>query len=222
MPGLTLFVWTLALVSSIAAAPASASRTGAVGSIEGNVTLKLRPPRRSASRYPGRRAKAHPVQALPAVAYLRGRVEGAAARAPAAPPSMAQRDTAFAPGVLTIQVGSSVRFPNEDPFFHNVFSYSKTERFDLGRYPRGQAKSVVFDEPGVVNVYCEVHEFMRAAIVVTENPFSAVVGEDGRFVIEAVPPGSYTLVVWHADLGTVEETVVVPDGGAARVSVELG
>jgi plastocyanin len=222
LPGLTRSLWTVALLASLAGASAPAADSGAIGSIEGEVTLKLRPPRRSASRYPGRRAKAHPVQALPAVAYLRGRVEGAAARGPSAPPSMAQRDTAFAPGVLTIQVGTSVRFPNQDPFFHNVFSYSKTERFDLGRYPKGQAKSVVFDEPGIVNVYCEVHEFMRAAIIVTENPFSAVVGEDGRFVIEGVPPGEYTLVVWHADLGTVEETVVVPDGGAARVSVELG
>jgi hypothetical protein len=71
-------------------------------------------------------------------------------------PAIAQQDTAFSPSVVVIPVGAKVAFPNKDPFFHNVFSYSSTERFDLGRYPQGESKTVVFGTPGMVNVYCEV------------------------------------------------------------------
>jgi hypothetical protein len=94
---------------------------------------------------------------------------------------MTQRDTTFVPSVVAVRAGGTVDFPNGDPFFHNVFSYSSAQRFDLGRYPQGESKSVTFDEPGIVELFCEVHEFMRGAVVVTENPFHAVVAEDGRF-----------------------------------------
>ena len=136
-------------------------------------------------------------------------------------PTMTQSDTAFVPSLLVVAVGSEVSFPNADPFFHNVFSYSSTERFDLGRYTKGESKGVVFEEPGIVEVFCEVHEFMRSAVVVVESPHHAVVGDDGRFSIGDVPPGEYTLVIWHADLGTVEQPITVTSGGTVRVSVEL-
>lgn len=193
----------------------------AAGSIEGTVILHLRPPRRVASRYPGASPSSHAVQAIPAVVYLKGRIDGAPAVPPAEPPTMMQHDTAFVPAALVVPVGTTVRFPNDDPFFHNVFSYSRTKRFDLGRYPRGVAKDVTFDEPGVVKVYCEVHDFMRAVIVVTENPFHAVVGRDGAFRIDGVPPGTYTLVIWHPDLGEVDRTVTVPASGTVQVRAEL-
>jgi plastocyanin len=160
------------------------------------------------------------VQSVPAVAYLEGAVAGAPAVA-ARTATMAQRDTAFSPTALVIPVGGTVAFPNEDPFFHNVFSYSTAERFDLGRYPRGESKSVEFDTPGVVKIYCEVHESMRAAVVVTENPFHAVVGADGTFALTGVPPGRYSLVVWHVDLGEARSQVTVPAGGVARVELTL-
>jgi hypothetical protein len=121
-----------------------------------------------------------------------------------------------------VGVGTTVSFPNADPFFHNVFSYSSAKRFDLGRYPRGESKQVVFEEAGIVDVFCEVHEFMRSAVVVVESPYHAIVGDDFRFVIGDVPPGEYTLVVWHADLGMVEQQVTVTAGTAVRVSIELG
>ena len=108
-----------------------------------------------------------------------------------------------------------------DSFFHNVFSYSAAARFDLGRYPRGESKEVRFDEPGIAKIYCEVHEFMRAVVVVTDNPFHAVVAEDGTFRLEDVPAGTYTLVAWHPDFDEVEQTVVVRDGSTAAVSLEL-
>ncbi len=156
------------------------------------------------------------------MAYLKGRIAGAPPLPPDRDPVMMQHDTAFVPSTLAIPVGTTVSFPNDDPFFHNVFSYSRTKRFDLGRYPKGTAKEVTFDEPGIVKVYCEVHNFMRAVIVVTENPFSSVVAEDGSFRIDGVPPGTYTLVIWHADLGEVEQSVVVPADGAVHVKATLG
>ena len=180
------------------------------GIIEGEVTLRLKAPRRSAGRYPGGSTAARTIQQVPAVVCLQGRLR-----------TLSQRDTAFAPGALAVQVGSTVRFPNEDDIFHNVFSYSAAERFDLGRYPKGESKEVVFDEPGVVDVYCEVHEFMRAVIVVTENPFHAVVDEGGAFRLEGVPPGSYTLIATHPDLDPVEHHVEVRAGETARIEVEI-
>lgn len=207
------------MVLGFVAAPAVAAAQ-ATGVIEGTVEVRVTPPRRTANRYPGAGpAEPHPVQQLPAVVYVEGTVPGAPARPQATAPTMAQHDTAFVPGVLIIPAGTSVVFPNEDPFFHNVFSYSRPRRFDLGRYPRGESKTVEFDQPGIVNVYCEVHEFMRAAIIVVENPFHAIVGEGGAFRITGVPAGHYRLVGWHADHGTDEAEVDVTAGGTTRVTL---
>jgi plastocyanin len=172
------------------------------------------------SRYAGSGAgSARSVQRIPAVVYIEGRLPGAA---PAASVEMAQRDTAFAPSVMVVPAHTDVRFPNRDPFFHNVFSYSTAQRFDLGRYPRGESKTVRFDEPGVVKIYCEVHESMRAAVVVTENPFHAVLGADGTFTLDGVPAGVHKLVVWHVDHGSTTQEVRVTDGGTARVELTIG
>lgn len=190
------------------------------GTIEGRVQLPSAPPRRTASRYPGAAPAARTVQEIPAVAYIGGAVAGLHAQAPASP-TLAQSDTAFAPAVLIVPVGTTIEFPNRDPFFHNVFSYSSSERFDLGRYPRGESKSVEFDQPGVVKVYCEVHESMRAAVVVVQNPLHALVSADGRFRIANVPAGRHTLVVWHHDGGTREVAVDVRAGTSTPVQVRF-
>ncbi|HEX5727777.1 MAG TPA: carboxypeptidase regulatory-like domain-containing protein [Longimicrobiaceae bacterium] len=192
------------------------------GTIEGRVTLGERPTRRVASRYPGQGGgAAHVMGAVPAVAYLVGPVAGAGNPAPAARPRLTQRDTSFRPPVLVVPVGTAVEFPNADAFFHNVFSYSAPKRFDLGRYPRGESRTVVFDRPGIVKVYCEIHQWMRAAVVVVENPFHAQVGADGRFSIGGVPPGRYRLAVWDFDRGQRTVEVAVPASGAVRVDVRL-
>jgi plastocyanin len=192
-----------------------------VGSIEGRVTFEAAPPsRRTANRYPGGASAGHEVHALPAVVYIVGHVEGAGT-APGGAPVMTQRDTAFVPRVVAVRAGSSVTFPNGDPFFHNVFSYSSAQRFDLGRYPQGESKSVAFPEPGIIEVFCEVHEFMRGAILVTESPFHAVVAPDDSFRIPGVPPGEYTVAIWHPDHEAVERRVTVVAGAPARVEVEL-
>lgn len=211
----------VAVVLPGATTPAAGAASETTGVIEGTVDLRLPAPRRSASRYPGGAARANSVQPVPAVAFIRGPVVGVPTRTDNVTATLAQQDTAFVPAALAVQVGATVSFPNEDTFFHNVFSYSGAARFDLGRYPRGESKDVRFEEAGIVKVYCEVHEFMRAVVVVTENPFHAVVDEDGRFRLEGVPAGTYTLVVWHPDVDEVEQSVVVTDGGTVQVNVEL-
>lgn len=188
------------------------------GSIEGVVSVREKPARRTVDRYGGPGA-ARSVQSISPVVYLKGRT--GAGPAPAAAVVMAQEDTTFIPALLVVPVGTTVRFPNRDPFFHNVFSYSSAARFDLGRYPTGESKDVRLEEAGIVKVYCEVHEPMRAAIVVVENEHWAQPDPDGRFRIDDVPAGTYTLVAWHADRGEVEREVRVRPGAVARVELEL-
>jgi plastocyanin len=201
--------------------PTAEADPPAPGSIRGTVEVRTPPPRRTADRYArGRSRGPEKVQPIPAVAYLKGSVPGPAAGS-GGPPAMAQQDTTFNPAALVVPVGGTVEFPNRDPFFHNVFSYSSAGRFDLGRYPQGESKSVTFEEPGIIRVYCEVHESMRAAIVVSPNPYHAVVGDDGSFTISDVPPGTWELEVWHPDVDPRALEVRVPDGGVARVDVEL-
>jgi hypothetical protein len=123
--------------------------------------------------------------------------------------------------VVFVRPGGSVAFPNGDPFQHNVYSYSRIGTFDLGRQNPGSSASESFGEPGIIEVFCEVHEFMRGAIVVTENPYSAIVGADGSFRIAGVPPGEYTLAFWHPEHEAMQETVTVTGGGTATVQVQM-
>jgi hypothetical protein len=101
------------------------------------------------------------------------------------------------PHVLAITVGTTVDFPNNDQTFHNVFSLSKTRPFDLGRYASGQSKSVRFDQPGIVRVFCDIHSHMSAFILIFAHRFFAVTDEEGRYRIDDVPPGTYTAVAWN-------------------------
>jgi plastocyanin len=123
-----------------------------------------------------------------------------------------QRNEAFHPYVLAVMAGTTVDFPNSDPIYHNVFSYSKPRRFDLGRYPKGQSKSVRFDTPGIVRVFCDIHAHMSAYILVFAHPYFAATDAEGRYQIAGVPAGSYTLAVWTD--GETRETrrVSVPEG----------
>lgn len=108
-----------------------------------------------------------------------------------------QRDLTFIPHVSVVTVGTTVRFPNNDTVYHNVFAEFDAKRFDLGMYPRGSTKSIRFDKPGMVALLCSVHSEMGAYIMVVDTPYFAVAGSSGIFRVPNVPPGAYTLHVWH-------------------------
>ena len=129
-----------------------------------------------------------------------------------------QRRETFVPHVLPIMVGTTVDFPNSDATYHNVFSLSKTQRFDLGRYAQGRTRSVRFDRPGVVRVFCDIHSHMSAFIIVFSHPYFAVTEPDGRYRIEGVPPGTYSAAAWYEGETRETRTVTVPAGGSAELN----
>jgi plastocyanin len=136
---------------------------------------------------------------------------------------MDQRDESFVPHVLAIVAGSVVDFPNNDETYHNVFSLSRTKSFDLGRYAAGRSKSVRFDRPGIVRVFCDIHSHMSAFIFVFSHRYFAVTDDQGRYRLENVPPGSYNLVVWNEAAPEDKRRVAIPEqGGDVEVNVSLG
>jgi plastocyanin len=161
-----------------------------------------------------------PTNPIPAVVFLKGPFETQRTAASPKNPTLAQKDAWFIPEVLAVLVGTTVDFPNLDTQYHNVFSYSKPKRFDLGRYPTGESRPVTFDKPGMVKVYCEIHEHMRAWVVVCENPYFAMTDADGNYRIENVPGGKHTLVVWRSQGKELEKEVTVVAGQHLAVDFE--
>lgn len=135
--------------------------------------------------------------------------------------SMAQEGETFIPHVLPVMTGDTVEFPNFDPIFHNVFSLSSTRTFDLGRYPQGASKSVTFEEPGIVPVFCHIHSDMSAIILVLDNPWYAVPDADGHFSITGLPAGSHTLVAWHERAEPVETRIEVKEGQTLEIDLTV-
>jgi plastocyanin len=148
-----------------------------------------------------------------AVVFLETAPQGAFEAPPPGRAVLDQRNETFVPHVLAVPVGTTVEFPNSDRVFHNVFSLSKARKFDLGRYPRGSSRSVRFDRPGMVRVFCEIHSHMSAFVLVFAHRFFDTTDASGRYRIAGVPPGTYTLAVWNE--GEVRSTmeVRVPAGG---------
>jgi hypothetical protein len=132
-----------------------------------------------------------------------------------------QENESFVPRVVTITRGSTVEFPNGDPFFHNVFSLSSAATFDLGRYPSGKSGSFRFAKPGLVKVYCHIHSHMSASILVLNHPYFATPDLDGTFVLPDVPAGSYTIAGWHERVGERTRPVRVDAGQTARIELSL-
>jgi plastocyanin len=121
-------------------------------------------------------------------------------RPPHSRSELSQSGMAFVPRVLPIMVKESVDFPNRDPFYHNVFSYSATKRFDLGRYAEGGNGTVTFPNPGEVRVFCDIHSDMNAVILVLPNRFFVQPNSSGRFGLSDVPAGKHRLTAWHPDM----------------------
>jgi len=148
-----------------------------------------------------------------AVVYLEGEdLNRGTYPLPARAPSLDQRNLQFHPQVLAVLAGTRVEFPNRDPLFHNVFSYSQAKEFDLGRYPRDDSRSVTFDRPGVVRVYCDIHSSMSATILVLRHPYFASPDDAGAYAIGHIPPGTYRAVLWYDRDVLERKTVEVREG----------
>lgn len=234
---LALLGWTRAPVTGMppSAAPANplAARPGqaATGRIEGSViissVLVARRPSFRIYNDPG--PGALPPSAAPAdsstemrnvVVYIGpardGKALSAAADASAPHASMAQQDETFQPHVLPVVRGTTVDFPNGDDVFHNVFSLSSAKAFDLGRYPKGSFRSVTFDKPGRVDVFCHIHSDMSAIVLVLDNHYFASPDPKGHFVIDGVPPGDYVVFGFHQRIKPVQQRVRVVAGETTK------
>jgi plastocyanin len=165
------------------------------GAVTGQVPLPVRPTARFAvEKYAGSiSGRVGPPPPWRAGVWI----EGPGLAAPAAPPRvvLSQKDYQFAQSLVIVPRGTTVEFPNDDPDYHNVFSLSRVLRFDLGRYKKSEVPppAVTFPAPGVVRLQCEIHEHMRAVVLVVDSPFCVATDAAGRFTLTGLPPGRYTL-----------------------------
>lgn len=194
----------------------------ATGRLAGSVTLTLaRSAKSPASAYESRsvapRAKPQ-AESRNVVIFFADVPGGRTAKAPA---TIAQKDEQFVPHVVAVTVGTAVDFPNQDPFFHNVFSLSRGATFDLGRYPPGSSRAQTFRRPGIVKVFCHIHSQMSAVVRVFDHGWFTIPDEKGAFVIGEVPAGDHTLVAWHERIGERRDRVTIRPGQTTRVSFTL-
>ncbi len=133
-----------------------------------------------------------------------------------------QKDKRFSPRVLAVPVGTPVEFKNVDPVFHNVFSLSRPNDFDLGLYKGGLSKDWTFNAPGAVQLLCNIHSSMLGWVFVVDTPWFAQAEADGRFVIRGVPPGEYKLQVWHENMSKmIERTIKVGADGVEPIAMTI-
>jgi len=151
-------------------------------------------------------------RAGPVVVYLEGVDAPLVSPVSTRPLEIKQKDAAFSPVFLAIAAGETVVMPNDDVIFHNVFSYSTPNDFDLGLYPRGESRAKTFQYPGVVRIYCSIHESMNATIFVAPSSYFAVAGTTGAFTLRDVPPGRYRLRTWNRRLPPASQLVEVGPG----------
>ncbi|MGZ8375933.1 MAG: cupredoxin domain-containing protein [Gemmatirosa sp.] len=167
------------------------------------------------------RAGGAPRDVQGAVVWLVARDRAASTRAPR-DGRIAMRGREFLPHVLTVPVGSTVGFPNQDPFSHNVFSNVDQGPFDLGLYRRGSTRSATFARAGVYPIYCNIHSKMVSFVVAVPSDWVVRPGGDGAFVIDGVPEGRYALHAWHERSATeLVQELVVPASGLTGVRVVL-
>jgi len=197
----TAWLWAACLLAGVASAEPSAE-------IRGRVALGV---------------EDLPLAAVaPVVVYLEA-IDGTA---PGAPPrhaaSMHQLDARFSPSFLVVASGQSVEMANDDAIYHNVFSYSRPNDFDLGLYPAGESRTLVLRHPGVVKIYCSIHESMNATILVAPTPWFDTVSTSGAYALRDVPPGRYRAVVWSERLPATAREIEVRLGGSQRLDWVIG
>ena len=132
-----------------------------------------------------------------------------------------QKECLFLPHVVVVPVAGTVEFLNSDRLLHNLKSFSKANSPFNKAHPKARTIPVVFKEPEIIRVECDLHSWMRAWVVVAAHPFYAVTNDQGGFTLDGVPAGKYTLQVWQERLGTVTRDVTVGDRDVATVTVEM-
>jgi plastocyanin len=202
---------------------ASSLRQAEPGRVVGAVTLTTATSAKSTARAYDTRSVAPRARPLPESRNVIIFFDDLAAPAEliATKATIAQKDEQFVPHVVAITRGSTVTFPNDDPFFHNVFSLSRGANFNLGRYPTGVTRSRVFSRPGLVKVFCELHSHMSAVIRIFDHPWFTIPDDDGRFAIGGVPPGEHTVVAWHERIGERRDRVTIRPGQATEILFTL-
>ncbi len=136
-------------------------------------------------------------------------------------PKVRQRNAEFSPRFRVVVVGQTVEMLNDDAIYHNVFSYSRPNDFDLGIYPAGQSRSVTFAYPGVVKTYCSFHESMNGTILVAPTPHFDIVGPSGAFAIRGVPAGRYRLKTWNERLPETSREITLAPGSTISLEISL-
>ena len=139
--------------------------------------------------------------------------------------TLVQKNRTFIPHLLVVPVGSVVSFPNEDPFFHNVFSLFNGKRFDLGLYESGSSREVTFSHEGVSFIFCNIHPQMSAVVIALATPLYDIAGPAGSFSFHSVPPGAYELHIWiegvpQPDLNRLSHRIVLAGGQSSTVTID--
>jgi plastocyanin len=132
-----------------------------------------------------------------------------------------QNNLTFLPHILVIPKGSTVSFPNNDKVDHNVFSLSRTKKFNFGSYKPGESQDVTFDKPGIVELRCDLHSEMISYILVMKNSYFSLTDKQGNFTIDVtgLAPGKYTLKTWHEKLKNSKQVIELP--AAKQLSINL-
>ncbi len=199
---------------------AGATSTFAGASVEGTVVLPKAAagtvtPSRYQNKTPG---EVGPPEKPVAVVYLEGNFPTSAQTNASVSAKVLQEHFRFSPAVLPIRTGTSVEFPNLDDSYHNVFSYSKPKRFDLGRYRSDEKPAaVVFDKPGAVKLYCEIHEHMRGVVLVLDTPHFTRTDTNGMYRLENLPSGNFVLKAWLNESKIIERPVELRDGETLKM-----
>jgi plastocyanin len=218
-------------VAPVLSSAASRDEPTATGTLAGTVRLGpwLSQRRKRVSLYPELRPAAAPegdrrveAELTNVVIYLENAPALQDSRpAPSGPFRMQQVGESFVPHVLPVVAGSTVEFVNGDPIYHNVFSLSKAASFDLGRFPRGSSRSVRFDEPGIIKVFCHIHSDMSAVIFVLDHRYFAMPDAEGRFTMPGIPAGRYTVTGWHERARPIRREVTIEPSGRAEISLAI-
>lgn len=133
-----------------------------------------------------------------------------------------QKNKTFEPHLLVVTVGTDVQFPNEDPWFHNVFSLFNGKRFDLGLYEAGSSRTVRFDHEGVSYIFCNIHPEMSAVVVALPTNYFALPDREGNYTISGLAPGRYVLHVWSENAQPATLLAVAHEVQVSNASHTLG